>query len=138
MKHIFLSRKGSQLIEIKKTLGRVVDYFPVLKTENTIGGLYTAITEMIGFKCMKKEKQWASPYGTNRFVEEFYRFYELNEEGGFVQNKKHFPLVARFCFGLYHQVKMRIKSSKQKRYCVLHFSIILSALCLMHAIIFIA
>lgn len=86
----FYYGKGSEITEIRKDSGRMVGIYPEPKVQSSLGGFYTAVTEAIGFKKFDEGKTMGlAPYGTDRFVHDFYSFYHLNEEGKFICTVEH-------------------------------------------------
>ncbi|MBB6729982.1 carbamoyltransferase [Cohnella zeiphila] len=86
----FYCGENANIRELRKDAGKAVQVSPYPKVQDSVGGLYTTVTEALGFKRFDEGKTMGlAAYGTDRYVRDFYDFYELTEDGRFRCDERH-------------------------------------------------
>lgn len=90
----FYYADNSIVREIKKISGKNLnDFVPY----NSIGEFYAEITELIGFGFLEDGKTMGlAPYGTDKYVKEFYKFYDVDGQGNFIRDENHVLKMQNF------------------------------------------
>ncbi|WP_442602799.1 carbamoyltransferase family protein [Paenibacillus sp. KN14-4R] len=106
---------GTEINEIKKDCGKVFNKEPHIQSENSIGFFYDIVSQSIGFSGFTQGKTMGlAPFGTDKYVNDFYRFYSIDDNGTFIQNRKQLKVLRWFITQTLASLKNRKEEQLQE------------------------
>lgn len=89
--------KNTEIQELKKVTGQMKWKEDYSSVENSVGYFYDVLSHGIGFFNLENGKTMGlAPYGTPKYVDEFKRFFTMDDEGNFTQTKEHIREMKKF------------------------------------------